>query len=102
MFDPRQLLEEASATGDDQAVVDDLARRGVEDTPALPKPGRFASQVGDSHTAEEVLQREPQVLAAAQTGWDPDQTRVVDKLRPRADHGNLAVGARFVYPLHSG
>ena len=89
MFDARQLADKATAAGNDDAVVGDVAAAGVQGAPVFAQAGGLGGMKGDLHAAEEVIQINHQVLRLAQAGGNPDGAGVVNKLRLGRDHVDL-------------
>ncbi len=92
VLDAGQLAQELPAAGDDQAVVGDLARFGVERPGVVGQAGGARGVMVDAHALEEALERCDQVLGPALAGGDPDRARVVDQFRLGADHVDAQVG----------
>jgi len=89
VLDARQLLDEAPAARDDQAVVGDVAGARVQNSPVIAEPDGLGSAMVDTHAPEKGPKIDTQVIALAQPGRHPDEARVVDEFRLRADDGDV-------------
>lgn len=102
MLDTRQLLQEASAAGDQQPVVRVGAAVCHYDTAVVAQSGDGRSNVLDPVLTEEAIEREDQVMCLAQPGRDPDQARVVEQLGPGADQCDPCSGVLFAQAPRGG
>jgi hypothetical protein len=89
MLDAGQLLDEAAAAGDHQAVVGDGAGAGLQLPAVRAEPGCLAGDEIDALLAEEFLQRHHQVLGLALAGRQPDQAGQVGQRRLRREQRDL-------------
>jgi hypothetical protein len=91
VLDAGQLLEEASAGGDDQAIVGQRTGGGQHRATAIGQTGDLGRHMPHALPPEEVLQRHHQILAPPQAGRDPDDAGQVVQLGARSDQGDLGM-----------
>ena len=102
VLDAGELLDEASATADDESVVLDRAGGGLERAPVRAQSGRLPGEMAHAHPLEEGAQIDAQILAAADAAGHPNQARIVDEFGLGADERDLGVGCAPSNALHGG
>ena len=92
MPDAGQLLDEAPAGGENQAVVDDIAGARLHGAAVIGEARDFGRDKAHALALQKAVQRHDQILTAAQAARDPDDAWKVVQFRARCDQRDLRRG----------
>ena len=99
MFYSGQSGEIASAGGDDQAVIPDLAAIGLDHPAAIPDACCRTLMKYHLFAAEKILQLDRDIVSVADARRNPDEAGVIEKFRLPADDGDF--GRRLQLAQHA-